>query len=455
VVVEEPTGYVQNMRLVPDVDVTLPFADRVEAGRLLGEALRAVALDAPLVTGLPRGGVPIAAEVADALDAPLDVIIVRKVGTPGQPELAMGAVGEGGVVVEDERVLQMARPPREAVERTVAREEAEVRERAQRFRPGRERPSFAGRTVVIADDGLATGSTAEAAVRVARAAGADRIVVAAPVGSDSAVSRLEAVADQVLCLAVPAAFGAVGAHYQDFSETLDSEVVRLLADRGGDGDATPAGAHEVAVDVGAGHLPGTLAVPEGATGVVLFAHGSGSSRHSSRNRRVAEHLGDAGLATLLFDLLLPREEGDRALVFDIELLATRLIAAAEHVRTHPATGDLPLGCFGASTGGGAALVAAALRSDLVDAVVSRGGRPDLAGDHLAGVRAPTRLIVGGADPQVLDLNRAAADRLGTEHDLVVVPGAGHLFEEPGALDQVAAQAAEWFRTHLRTGDAGP
>jgi putative phosphoribosyl transferase len=440
------------MRIVPDLEARLPFADRAEAGRLLGRALRPLELDDPVITGLPRGGVPVAAQVADALRAPLDVIIVRKVGAPGHPELAMGAVGEDGIVVEDERILRAVRPSQEAVDRTVAAERAEVAARAHRFRPGRERRTLAGRTVVIVDDGLATGSTAEAAVRVARAQGAGRIIVAVPVGAPGAVERLEAVADDVLCLAAPASFGAVGLHYDDFSQTTDDEVVRLLAEHAGDRAAWRAGIEdEVAVAAGRGQLPGTLAVPDGATGVVVFAHGSGSSRHSTRNQRVAAQLRAAGLGTLLIDLLLAEEEGDRSLVFDIDLLADRVLAAAEHVRSHPSTRNLPVGCFGASTGGGAALVAAASRPDLVAAVVSRGGRPDLAGEHLAAVQAPTRLIVGGADTQVLELNRSAADRLRCPHDLVVVPGATHLFEEPGALDRVAELTIEWFATHLPGG----
>jgi putative phosphoribosyl transferase len=438
-------------RVVP---VSFPYADRSAAGQVLGQALQQVHLERPLVVGLPRGGVPVAAEVAAALDAPLDVIIVRKVGTPGHRELAMGAVGEGGIVVEDERVRRAVQPSPEAVERIVAAEQADVAERVRRFRAGRRGHPLDGRTVVIVDDGLATGSTAEAAARVARAQGAARVVVAVPVGSQDAVERLEGVADDILCLAAPPAFGAVGAYYRDFSETSDEEVIRLL-EQHDDSAGEPAASdvaveEEVAVDVGAGRLPGTLTVPERARAVVLFAHGSGSSRHSSRNQQVAAHLRGAGLGTLLFDLLLDEEASDRSLVFDIELLARRLVAAADHLRSRPVTATLPFGAFGASTGGGAALVAAAQRPELFDAVVSRGGRPDLADHHLSGVRAPTRLIVGGDDVQVLELNRAAAEHLRGEHDLVVVPGATHLFEEPGALDQVAHHAAAWFATHLRT-----
>jgi putative phosphoribosyl transferase len=204
-------------------------------------------------------------------------------------------------------------------------------------------------------------------------------------------------------------------------------------------------------------LEGDLVLPDGASGVVVFAHGSGSGRQSPRNRQVASRLNEAGLGTLLMDLLTAEEdELDRVTGehrFDITLLAGRLTAAIDWLREGEAT-RLPIGLFGASTGAAAALVAAAARRDDVAAVVSRGGRPDLAGPALLQVRAPTLLIVGGADHVVLELNRRALEQLRTEKQLVVVPGAGHLFEEHGALEQVAALAADWFSRHLRPGDDG-
>jgi putative phosphoribosyl transferase len=210
---------------------------------------------------------------------------------------------------------------------------------------------------------------------------------------------------------------------------------------------------EVRLRAGTAELVGDLVVPEGAAGVVLFAHGSGSSRHSPRNRLVAGALRRVGLATLLLDLLtLAEEERDRVtaeLRFDVALLAERLIAATDLLLAEPATASLPVGLFGASTGAGAALITAAERPETVAAVVSRGGRPDLAGDHLGRVRAPTLLIVGGRDQLVLELNRQALARLAAPSRLEVVPGATHLFEEPGALEQVARLAAAWFTEHLR------
>jgi len=189
---------------------------------------------------------------------------------------------------------------------------------------------------------------------------------------------------------------------------------------------------------------GDLTVPQNPTGLVVFAHGSGSSRLSPRNRFVAEVLVESGQATLLVDLLTPGEERDRANVFDVELLAHRLLSMTQWVQARPETHGIRLGYFGASTGAAAALVAAARSSTPIDAVVSRGGRPDLAGEWLPRVTAPTLLLVGGNDPVVLDLNRAAFDILTCEKRLEIVPGASHLFEERGTLEAAAAFAADWF-----------
>ncbi|MEV5321045.1 dienelactone hydrolase family protein [Streptomyces sp. NPDC052687] len=202
-------------------------------------------------------------------------------------------------------------------------------------------------------------------------------------------------------------------------------------------------------------LAGDLTMPSGAEGVVLFAHGSGSSRHSPRNRAVAAELNRVGLGTLLLDLLSEREELDDAVSgrhrFDIGLLARRLVDTVDWLERQQGTRALPVGLFGASTGAAAALVAAAKRPGRVYAVVSRGGRPDLAGDRLPEVAAPVLLIVGGADELVLGLNEEAAERLSAPHRIHVVPGATHLFPEPGALEEVAGAAGDWFREWLGTG----
>jgi dienelactone hydrolase len=206
------------------------------------------------------------------------------------------------------------------------------------------------------------------------------------------------------------------------------------------------------IAAGAAMLDADLGLPRDARGLVLFAHGSGSSRFSPRNRYVARQLNAAGLGTVLADLLTPLEESlderTRALRFDIGLLGERLVAATDWLKAQPDLRDLPIGYFGASTGGAAALVAAAERPQAVGAVVSRGGRPDLAGPALARVRAPTLLIVGGDDAAVLGLNQQALRQLKVDKQLAIVPGATHLFEEPGALDKVAALARDWFLRYL-------
>jgi len=211
---------------------------------------------------------------------------------------------------------------------------------------------------------------------------------------------------------------------------------------------------DVVITAGSVFLEGMLAIPDDACGIVVFAHGSGSSRFSRRNQGVARRLNEAGLATLLFDLLSPDENERDAVTaehrFDIPLLAERLIQAVDWLARESGTRDFPVGLFGASTGAAAGLIAAAERPRQIRAVVSRGGRPDLAGEALGRVDAPTLLIVGGADAPVIGLNEQAAAHLSCQHQLVIVPGATHLFEEPGALEQVSRLASDWFRRHFRS-----
>jgi putative phosphoribosyl transferase len=431
---------------------SVPFVDRRDAGRRLAESLRTVMSEKVVVLGLPRGGVPVAFEVAQALQAPLDVLLVRKLGVPFQPELAMGAIGEDGVRVLNERVLAQVEVDANELSDTEARERQELKRRAERYRGRRPRLDLTGCTAILVDDGIATGSTARAACEVARMHGASRVVFAAPIAPPSAVDELRSEADDVVVLETPARFYAIGQFYSDFSQTPDDEVVRLLEEASRDGAAPPVYDEDVTIVLDDRVvLEGHLTVPEGAPMVVLFAHGSGSSRHSPRNLFVAEVLNRAGLGTMLVDLLTHDEEVDRANVFDIELLARRLSDATEWLRHHPAGVRNLIGYFGASTGAAAALCAASEPDAAIAAVVSRGGRPDLAGRRIADVRAPTLFIVGGDDASVLELNRAAEAAMQCETQLRVVLGATHLFEEPGALDRVAAYARDWFLRHsLRT-----
>jgi predicted phosphoribosyltransferase/dienelactone hydrolase len=426
------------------------FEDRHDAGRRLVAALQHLADARPVVLAVPRGGVPVAVEVALGLGLPIDTITVRKLGSPQNPELAVGAIAEGGTAVFDRTLLGHLGVTEEQITEIFEREQRELERRLERFRAGPP-TDLTGRTVLIVDDGLATGLTDLAAVRAARAMGAERVLLAVPVGSQGAVALLEREADEVVCLHVPHELYGVGAWYRDFSPVPDEEVLSELARV----QAAPApvargarAARALRIGLGPVTLEGDLSVPADAGGLVIFAHGSGSSRLSTRNRHVARTLNDRGLATLLFDLLTPAESASRDLVFDIPLLTSRLDATTRWIAGQPDVKGLSIGLFGASTGAAAALSAAAGLGDAVQAVVSRGGRPDLAVDDLPDVSAPTLLIVGSRDYQVLELNRYAAARLRCENEIAIVEGATHLFEEPGTLDHVAALAGDWFLSHL-------
>ncbi len=435
------------------------FHDRQEAGQVLAERLSVLRPSDPVVLGIARGGVVVAAEVARALRAPLDVTVVRKLGVPWHPELGFGALGEDGVVVLNDALIEATGLSPEDVEGVVRIERAELERRVRRYRGDRPPVALRGRTAIVVDDGIATGSTIRAALEAVRRRGPDRLILAVPVAPPRTVRALRGDVDELVVVGSDEPFLAVGQFYDTFPQTSDDEVTALLAAA----PAPIAGARTTRIQEarmpwrsrsGRSRSVGDLTLPPDPVGVVLFAHGSGSSRFSPRNRAVAGRLRSDGLGTLLLDLLTPDEERDRAKVFDIELLADRLEAAARSVRDDPRTAGLPIAYFGASTGAAAALVAAADPAVPVEAIVSRGGRPDLAGVVLGAVTAPTLLIVGGDDPVVLGLNRDAASALRCEHRIEVIPGATHLFEEPGALERVADLASGWFVRHLASAPAG-
>ncbi len=441
------------------------FRDRETAGALLAERLSRYRGTNPLVLAIPRGAVPMARIVAEALGGDLDVLLVRKIGAPDDPEFAIGAVAESGEVVRNTSAAAPA-VGAEHVERETQRQLRAIRERRALLTPVHEPVDPAGRTVIVVDDGVATGSTMTAALTVLRRAKPYRLVAAMAVAPPSTLARVAEAADDVVCLDAPLDFRAVGQFFDDFSPVSDDEVVatlRAFHERRAAAGAKPAEPARAAgeegridVQIPAARrisLEGELVVPPGAAGLVLFAHGSGSSRRSPRNTFVAERLRRRGLATLLMDLLTEEEDLVRERRFDIDLLTERLEGATRWVAKRGDVGRLPLGYFGASTGAACALRAAADLPDRVGAVVSRGGRPDLAMAALDRVRAPTLLIVGGADDIVIDLNRTALARLTCEKKLEIVPRATHLFEEPGALERVAELAAAWFEAHLAHGAA--
>lgn len=421
------------------VSTTYRYTDRRAAGRTLGDRLGRMHLVDPVVLALPRGGVPVGAEVARALQAPLEVFVSSKIRTPDHPERGLGAAAEDGTCVLDDAAIRAIGLDDAALHDATAIARREVRERVERYRAGRPRPEVTGREVVLVDDGLATGGTARAALAALRARAPARLILAVPVGADASLHELEGWADDIVCPLRPGGFRAVGEWYEEFRPTQDDEVAAALA-------AAP---REVEVPLGEGEaLVAGLTVPRTCGGLVVVAHGTGSGRRSPRNRAVAGVLQDAGFASLLPDLLLPGEQ-DRGAAYDVGLLGRRVATAVTWAGRQEGLAGLPVALYGASSGAAAALHAAAdLGKRRVQAVVCRGGRPDLAAARLHDVRSPVLLIVGECDAEVLELNRRARARLAGPSQLEVVPGASHLFEEPGALQAVARMTAVWLGRHL-------
>jgi putative phosphoribosyl transferase len=379
-------------------------------------------------------------------------VIIRKLGAPFRPEVTIGAIGEGGVRVVNNGLMRSMGVSDGDLRNVELRERLELDRAESRLLVHGDRTNLQGKTAVIVDDGVATGVTARAACAIARRAGAVHVVLAVPAAPADWQDWMTGAADEYLALETVDNVLAISRLCDEFGQTSDDEVVALLrASR----LAVDEIDEDVEIDVARVRLHGHLAVPADHSGIVVFAHGSGSSRHSPRNTFVARELRKAGLATLLFDLLTFAEEDDRRNVFDIGLLAARLVGATKWLEARPEVKGSRIGYFGASTGAAAALTAAADPSLQIDAVVSRGGRPDLAESALHLVEAPTLLIVGGGDQAVLELNRKAAAKMQCPNRLWVVPGATHLFSEPGALESVAELARAWFADHLvSAGDPG-
>lgn len=427
------------------------FRDRHEAGFRLAGLLRPHCGAHPVILGLPRGGVVVALEVARALCADLDVVVVRKVGAPGAEEFALGAIAEDGAVWLNREGMTATGLGEHEVLRLAEREATELSRRIRLYRRIRPPLDLAGRTAVVVDDGVATGATALAAARSARLRGAARVILAAPVIAGATLPVLRREFDEVVAVEVPEPFRAVGEWYERFEQVSDEEVLASLH-RGGPVHQRLLHVPVEGAGEGARCIEAELAVPERPRGLVVLVHGSGSSRRSPRNTRVADELRAAGFATLLVDLLTAEEaaQGEASPVAgDVPRLAARVAAAVRGASAEPSAHGLGVGLLGSSTGGAVALAVAAEHPHHVAAVVCRGGRPDLLPPGvLATVHAPVLLLVGSRDEEVMRHNRAAMRHLPAAQ-LAVVHGATHLFEEPGALDQVSRLACGWFSGRLQ------
>jgi putative phosphoribosyl transferase len=435
------------------------FANRAEGGRRLAEQLRNHVEPESTVLGLSRGGVPVAFEVARELALPLDMIVVSRLGIPWQPEVAMGALAEGGARVIDEQAVDAAMVSPHDIETVEHHEREQLGQCIVRLRAGRAPRRLGGQSVLIVDDGLATGASARAACQAAHARGATRVVVAVPVASSIGLLTLAPFADDVLALQTPTDFVGVGQAYVDFSQTDEDEVRSLLAASDEfDGLTAPDDApgpldeasrrspsatyvREIALPIGEVTLAGRLREPANAQGLVIVAHDSSRERHSSGSQYLSGVLAEVGFATLLIDLLTEDEEahGDRYLA--ISMLADRLRMVTQAFRS----GYRQVDYLASGVAAAIVLEAAARPESDIHAVAGLAGRLDLAA-HPGAVRAPTLLVVGEQDSAIAQLNLQGAQRLSCPHRLVTMAGTGRRFREPGALQHAAAEVSAWFLT---------
>lgn len=434
----------------------MPFLDRRHAGHLVAQHLAGHKFERPLVFALASGGVPLGFEVARQLHAPLEVLVIGKLTTSLHPEFGIGALAEDGHYWIDKKNAKAIGATALEIEKCLQREEAEMERKIKLFRHGQALPSVKGRLVILVDDGLATGVSAKVACHFLKRSGAQKVVLAVPVCSPKAIEGLSAEFDQVICLERPPFFYHVGQFYREFEEPSDEAVMSLLKESRDPQKNSPAlpkpahffqpGQEEVELSVKGASLRGLLTVPAMPQGIVIFANSSSNGRTGPRNQQVAKTLGQAGIATLSMDLLTEKETEDASYIFDITLLSSRLMVAVNFIREKMGE-DLPLGLFAVSTGAGAALTVAAELKEKVQAVVCRGGRPDLALSSLPEVTAPVLFIVGGNDTRLIQVNSECM-RFIKRAKLILVNGAGHLFEELGTLEAVSQHAQIWFDQFL-------
>lgn len=433
------------------------YRDRHHAGVLLAKCLTTQASRRPLIVAIARGGVPVAAAVASELGAELDVMVVQKLGVPGHPYISAGALSSRGASSINHKALGGFGISPVALDRVLDKERLVLAQQEREIRGSALPRAVEGRLVIVVDDVVMTGTTLHTAIAALRAAGAREIVLATPAGNDAALESLRGEADEVVCPSVRGRLHALSEVYEDataVSASYAHEAYQrfVLEHSRPAASSAPAIQVDVPIAVGNVRLAGTLTIPAEATALVAFLHGSGSNRFSPRNRRVAAALAQAGFATLLFDFLTGEEQAvdgvTHELGSDLGLLGKRAIGVLDWLATEPRTAQLPVVLFGASSGAAVGLLAAAERPKRVRSIVSRGGRPDLAEEVLGRVTTPTLLLVGSEDHAVLELNRMAARRLGGPHLLLVVPGATHLFAEPGALDAVVDYTLQFLNEWL-------
>lgn len=417
------------------------FTDRVAAGRMLADRVRHLKRDDVVVLGLPRGGVPVAAEVARRLGCPLDVILVRKLGLPWQRELAFGAIGEGGVTVLNDDVVRGAGLTAIEIERVEAREQVELERRAREYRLVHDRVSIRGKTALIVDDGVATGATAKAACAVARGAGATHVVVAVPVAPAGWESTFNDETDEAMSLFAPEDFGSVGYFYDRFEPISDDDVMALLVAS----TVAPTDAPtetDVCEVMGAASVDAHLVLAAQPRAVALFIHGTGSSRTSERNLAIARLMAAAGTSGVLVDVA---GEESGASESDSDAAVLGLMNVVKWIAGSTRFAGLPIVLVGSSSGAALAIATALSLRDTIDvaAVVSRGGNLSAVMDVLGQVSFPVLLIVGSRDRITRDQNARACTELGTSCRMEVVEGASHLFAEGDTLVTAARLAVQF------------
>lgn len=419
--------------------------DRVDAGKKLAQKIKLGEWTDPYILALPRGGVPVAHTIASHLNLDWNILLVKKIGAPLHPEFAIGAVAEDDVPLWNQWALSRFGYSPKELDEEVRKAKMKISSYKKKWRKDRKLPELAHRDVLLVDDGLATGMTMKASIQYLRSQNVKRIGVLVPVASGFAKHEIEPTVESFICLEIPEPFSSVSLAYQDFTQVSDSTVTQLLNERN---KLKPFERRQVQIPAAFETLPGLLTLPENPKALIIFAHGSGSTHKSVRNQFVAEQLNSAGYATLLFDLLTAQEGKVRENVFNIDLLSNRLLSATKWAQTVPELKTLSLNYFGASTGAAAALVAVA-KDETASSVVSRGGRPDLAHEYLNRIKCPVLLLVGDQDHGVIEYNEEALALL-KKGSLEYIPNAGHLFEEPGALEAVADTARNWWDQNITT-----